>query len=139
MALYGSKDFTLTLADAPGGTPRAITLTNQVALKIIARMMNTTALGVEWDTVQPTGSKSVENIVMEGFFNDGSNESHAMFEIKTADSAPASVGRALVATVGGGKTFTVTGHLTEYSVQPNVGDHTGFSAVLAIFGSAAWA
>ena len=139
MPLYGSKDFTLTLEDAPGGTPRAITLTNQVALKIIAKMMNNTALGDEWDTQAPTGSKSVEDIPMEGFWNDAANQSHAMFEIKSADSAPDSVGRELVATVGNGKTFTVTGHLSEYQVQPNVGDHTGFSALLATTGAGVWA
>lgn len=139
MALFGSKDFTLTLQDAPGGTARAITVTNQVALKIIGKMMVNTPLGAEWEQQAPTGSKSVENIPLEGFWNDAANESHAMFEIKSADSAPDSVGRELVVTVGGGKTFTITGHLSEYQVQPNVGDHTGFSALLSTTGAPAWA
>lgn len=139
MGLFGSKDFTLTLQDAPGGTPRAIKITNSPALKIIAKMMNTTPHGQQFDSNKPTGSLSVPPIPLEGFWDTGPNESHAMFELKAADYDPNSVGRELVATVGDGRTFTVTGHLSEYEVAPNVGDDTGFKAVLTPDGLAVWA
>ena len=138
--IYGPKDFTLTLQDSPGGTARALTLTNTLALKTIARMMNTTALGAEFDTMAPTGMGGVEPIAMEGLWDTTAlTGSHIVFESKAADRSPQSVGRELVATVGDGKTFTVTGHLSEYEVRGEAGgDNQRFSAVLTPTGEGVW-
>jgi hypothetical protein len=140
---FGPKDITLTLEDAPGGTARALRVINSLALKIVSRMMNTTALGDDFDKSTPTGSRAVEPIPIKAVYDTTATTGAApVLEIKAADADPQSAGRQLVATINGsgGQTFTVTGHLGEYQVSAQPGtDLVVIDSVFQPDGAGVWA
>ena len=135
----GPSTFSMTLEDAPGGTPQTLVVLNQVALKKISQMMEITPLGVGWTQHKPIGVRQIEPIAVEGLWRTGVNESHDVLDIQDADVDPNSVGRELVATPDAGdNVFTVTIHISEYEVRCQVGEFTRFSAVFTPDGEGGW-
>lgn len=140
--IYGPADVTVTLEDAPGGTPRNIHNYTEDGFSAadIVDIVENTALGDAWKSRAPTGVRDGEDITVKGDFDTtGTTGSHAVFKIEAADVSPQSVGRELVFTPGDSKTWTRTFHMTAYKVISENGNNTKFEATLSPTGAAVWA
>ena len=138
---YGSKDVTISLADAPGGTPRQIKdfVMELGGAKIVVELQSSEAFGDLWKEYTPTGQRSSPAIPISGNFDTTATTGpHVVFMPTASDADPNSVGRALVLVFGDAKTFTVTVHLNDYEVQGNNGKLTSFTATIQPTGAAVW-
>ena len=136
---YGPADVSVTLEDGPGGTPRDIhnfTL-NGITAKDIARMMQSDALGDEWEEHIPTGKKAAEPITLEMLWDTtGTTGTHAIFLVIADD--PNEEGRELVVTFGDSKTWTVDVRLTSKAVAAVNDSVQKITAELQPTGAAVW-
>lgn len=120
MAKHSPSEVTVTIDDAPGGTPRIITpyVTTIGGIGVESITQQTNPFGVSTESHTPVGLTKVADIPIGGFFDDmASVGPHVVFQVAAADIAPASVGRVLVILAATAKTFTITVHLVKYEVQ----------------------
>jgi hypothetical protein len=136
---YGPSNVTVTLEDAPGGTPQNIHnfILNGITAKTIARMMQSDGLGDAWEEHVPTGKKAADPITLEGIWDTtATTGTHAIF--KDVDDGPEDDGRELVVVFGDSKTWTVDVRLTEYEVIAANDSIQKFRALLQPTGAAVW-
>src|SRR5216684_8916779 len=95
---HSSSEITISLEDAPEGTPRVITafVLTMGPAKITANMQKSTAFGALWDTFLPTGISMVDKFTLAGLWDDsaGGPAPHSVF--LTPDVSPTAGTRALV-------------------------------------------
>ena len=118
MAKYGSKDMTMTIEDAPGGTARALTnfTVDGFDIAIESMMEETTALGDEWEEHTPVGMKRVPPFSVTILMDDAANSTVAIFA--AVDDGPADDGREVVVGWGGATyTFDVRLQKTTYGAK----------------------
>ena len=136
---YGPADVSVTLEDAPGGTPRDIHnfIINGLVAKDIARLMQSDALGDAWEEHIPTGKKAAEPITLVMLWDTtATTGTHAVF--LALDDGPNDDGRELVVTFGDSKTWTVDVRLTEKEVKAVNDSVQIITVLLQPSGEAAW-
>lgn len=144
MAKYGSSVVTITIDDAPGGTPRVITpyVTAIGGLSLESITQQTNPFGTSSESHTPTGMDKVADIPISGFFDDTATVGpHVVFGTPATwalDKAPGSVGRVLAILAATGKTFTVTVHLVKYEVINKNGNLTEYSALVRQKSTGVW-
>jgi hypothetical protein len=139
MAKHGSSEVTVTLDDAPGGTPRDITeyvnTIGGLAIELLTQQTN--PFGSSSESHTPTGVERTPDIPLSGFHDDVANGPHAVLKPGAADKAPSSVGRVLVVVTGGG-TFTITVHLVRYEAIAKSGSLTEYAAIVRQKSAGVW-
>lgn len=140
MSKFGSPSVTVTLDDAPGGTPRNVT--NHVLTMGGAKIENITqpshAFGDSWTEATPTGMRTVPPIQFTGLHDTAATTGpHVVFRVQDADASPSATPRVLVLGFGGG-TFTVSGHLGSYEVLGKNGNLTEFAVMFTPSGAGVW-
>ena len=138
---HSSSEVTFSLEDSQEGTPRLLTgfLLTMGAAKISAILQKSTAYGVAWEAMLPTGLQKADPITITGFWDDSATPSPHTVLI-SPDILPNSGTRALVITFSTGtvRTFTCECLLESYSVIGKTGNLTEFAAVLVLVGAAVW-
>jgi len=117
MAKHGQNEVTVTIDDAPGGTPRIITpyvtTIGNIGLESITQQTN--PFGAASEQHSPVGLDKTADIPIGGFLDDTASVGpKAVFFNNTTwllDKAPNSVGRVLVILAATSMTFTITVHL----------------------------
>jgi len=140
MAKRTSSEVTVTIDDAPGGTPRIITpYVNTIGgLKRESITQQTNPFGTSTESHTPVGMTKVADIPISGFFDDVATVGpHVVLKPAAGDITPASVGRVLVIVTGGG-TFTITVHLVSYEVLPKNGALTEYVAIVRQKSDGVW-
>jgi hypothetical protein len=141
MSKFSSTVVTVTLDDAPGGTPRIITpYVNTIGgLKIENLTQQTNPFGSSNESHTPTGMSKTPDIPISGFHDDTATlGSHVIFKPAAGDKSPASVGRVLVILAATGATFKITVHLVSYEVLNKNGALTEYVAVLRQKSAGVW-
>jgi hypothetical protein len=138
--LHGSAEITVTIDDAPGGTPRIITphvrSIGGLAIELLTQQTN--PFGTTYESHTPTGVERTPDIAIGGFFNDTALVGpHIVLKPGAADKAVQSVGRVLVIVTGGG-TFTITVHLVRYEVIAKAGELTEYAALVRQKSAGVW-
>lgn len=139
---YGSSAVTITLDDAPNGTPRIITgfVMELCGAKIVVDREDSNGFGEAWALHCASGIRRVEPIPVSGHFNTsgGATAPHTVFMPGSADADPNAGTRTLVLVFGDGKTFTVECLLSEYEVAAENNKLTTFNALLTPTGAGVW-
>lgn len=141
MAKHSPSEVTVTIDDAPGGTPRVITpyVTTIGGLSIESITQQTNPFGVSNESHTPVGITKVADVQIGGFFDDTALVGpHVVFQIAAADISPASVGRVLAILAATGKTFTITVHLVKYEVLLKKDGLTEYQATVRQKSSGVW-
>jgi len=144
MAKYGSSVVTVTIDDAPGGTPRNITpyVREIGGMKLESLTQQSNPFGTSSEAHTPTGMDKVSDITISGFFDDtavlGPKVVFGTAATWALDKAPASVGRVLVIVAATGATFTITVHLVSYEVMNKNGNLTEYAAVVRQKSTGVW-
>jgi hypothetical protein len=128
---HGSAEITITYDDSPGGTPRAITgfVLTMGGVKLSSDMEASTAFGVAFEAMLPTGVQKIDQITLTGFFDDTATTGpHVVFI--APDNSPQAATRTLAIVFGNSKTWTSEGYLVSYNVLGKVANLTEFEAVL---------
>lgn len=144
MAKYGSSVVTVTLDDAPGGTPRIITpYVNElggIGIELITEQTN--PFNTAFQSHTPTGMEMTPDIPLTGFFDDTATLGpKVMFfsnTTKNLDKAPASVGRVLVILAATSHTFTITVHVVDAKIIAKNGSLTQYTALLRQKSAGVW-
>lgn len=144
MAKYGSSVVTITLDDAPGGTPRIITpyvnTIGGIGIELLTQQTN--PFGSSSESHTPTGMEKTSDIAMTGFFDDtatlGPKVMFFLAATKDLDKAPASVGRVLVILAATSHTFTITVHVVDAKIIAQNGALTEYSVLLRQKSSGVW-
>lgn len=144
MSKHSPTEVTVTLDDAPGGTPRIITpyvdTIGELALESITEETN--PFGAASKQFTPVGMEMTPDIPLEGWFDDTAVLGpHVMFGTAATwalDKAPGSVGRVLVIVAATGKTFTITVHMVKYSVVLKKDGLTRYKVLLRQKGTGVW-
>jgi hypothetical protein len=122
MAKHGQNEVTVTIDDAPGGTPRIITpyvmTIGNVGLESITQQTN--PFGASSEEHTPVGLDKTPDIPIGGFYDDTASVGpKAVFFTPATwilDKASGSVGRVLVILTATGLTFTVTVHVVKAEI-----------------------
>lgn len=141
VGLQGSADVTVTIDDAPGGTPRVITnfVMQLGAARIQVNTQSSQAFGDAWEEHSPTGTRKSPDIPVSGLFNTTATTGpHVTLRPGDADAAPNATPRVLVIVFGDSKTFTVGVRLVDYGAEAKQNALSEFSAVLRPTGAAVW-
>lgn len=141
MAKHSPSEVTVTIDDAPGGTPRIITpyVTTIGGLAIEALTEQTNPFGVTSEQNTPIGITKVADIAIGGFFDETAvTGPHVVFQIAAADISPASVGRTLVILAATARTFTISVHLVKYEVLLEKDGLTKYQALVRQRTGGAW-
>lgn len=136
---YGSKDITVSLDDAPGGTLRVITnhVMEMGGIAIESDMELSAAFGDVYDEHTPSGRKRIPEITIGGFWDTTATTGpHAVMQ--DPDDDPNDATRTLTVVVGDSKTMTVEGRLRRYEVLGTDGKLTKFAAIFLPSGSGVW-
>ncbi len=144
MAKYGSSVVTVTLDDAPGGTPRIITpYVNEIGgigIELITEQTN--PFGTAFESHTPTGMERTQDIALTGFFDDtatlGPKVMFFLAATKNLDKAPASVGRVLVIVAATSHTFTITVNVVDAKIIAKNGSLTQYSVLLRQKSAGVW-
>lgn len=140
MGRHGSTEVTVTIDDAPGGTPRIITpyVDKLGGLGIELLTQQTNPFGSSAESHTPTGMEKTPDVPISGFFDDTVVVGpHVVLKPGAADKAVGSVGRVLVVVTGGG-TFTITVHLVKYEVLAKNGTLTEYAALVRQKSAGVW-
>lgn len=144
MAKYGPSVVTVTIDDAPGGTPRIITpyVTSIGDIGLEAITQQTNPFGVTYEQHTPVGLDKTDDVTLSGFFDDTASVGpKAVFFNATnwaLDKAPGSVGRVLVILAATAMTFTITVHLVKATVGLKRDGLTEYTAVLRQKSNGVW-
>jgi hypothetical protein len=144
MAKYGPSVVTVTIDDAPGGTPRIITpyvtSIGDIGLESITQQTN--PFGVASEQHTPVGLDKTDDIPLTGFLDDTASVGpKAVFFLAASwalDKAPASVGRTLVILAVTAMTFTVTVHLVKATLGLKRDGLTEYTALLRQKSAGVW-
>jgi hypothetical protein len=144
MAKYGPSVVTVTIDDAPGGTPRIITpyvtAIGEIGLESITEQTN--PFGVASEQHTPIGLDKTADITLSGFLDDTASVGPKAVFFNASnwalDKAPGSVGRVLVILAATSMTFTVTVHLVDAKVGLKRDGLTEYTAVLRQKSSGVW-
>jgi hypothetical protein len=101
MAKHGAPEIIISLDDAPGGTLTPITqyVRGDIKLKIQAQLQASHPFGVAWDESTPTGHGTVDDITLQGLFDDAI---WAIVKVTAGDRSPSGATRTFqVEWVGG--------------------------------------
>ena len=136
---HGSSEITITIDQAGGATPTAIT--NHVltlsAAELEALMQASTAFGDGFEESLPTGMQRVSAFDLTGFFDDTATTGpHVM--LGAPDATPQTATRTLTLVFGNSKTFAGECFVTKYSVIGKVGSLTEFAAHIQPTGTWTW-
>lgn len=137
---HGSKDVTIQIDDAPGGTLRTVTsgVLTISGVKITSAQELSNALGTQWEETTPSGMRKGEPINFEGYWDTTlTTGSHVVFG--TPDSDPQGATRTLTVGFGDSKTASMEGRLIDYEVLSNNGKLTRFKATYQPSGAVTWA
>lgn len=139
MSKHGSSEITVTIDDAPGGTPRNITAyVNDIGgIEIENFTQQTNPFGSSSESNTPTGMEKTPDIAIGGFHDNVANGPHAVLKPAAADKAVASVGRVLVVNTGGG-IFTITVHLVKYAVLAKNNKLTEYASLVRQKSAGVW-
>ena len=144
MAKYGSSVVTVTIDDAPGGTPRNITpyVREIGGLKLESITQQSNPFGTTSEAHTPVGMDRTPDITISGFFDDtatlGPKVVFGTAATWALDRAPGSVGRVLTVLAATGATFTITVHLVSYEVMNKNGGLTEYAAVVRQKSAGVW-
>ena len=144
MAKYGPSVVTVTIDDAPGGTPRIITpyVTSIGGIGLEAITQQTNPFGVAFESHTPVGLDKVADIPIAGFLDDTASVGpKAVFFLAASwalDKAPASVGRVLVILAATAMTFTITVHLVKAELGLKKDGLTEYSALVRQKSAGVW-
>lgn len=144
MSKHGPSEVTVTIDDAPGGTPRVITpyVDTIGDLELNSITEETNPFGVSSKQHTPVGLEETPDIALEGWFDDAATVGpHVVFGTPASwalDKAPASVGRVLVILAATGKTFTITVHLVKYGVVLKKDGLTRYKALVRQKSAGVW-
>lgn len=144
MAKSGPTTVTVTIDDAPGGTPRIITpfVTGIGGLTLESITQETNPFGATSIQNTPVGLEKTPDIEIKGFFDDTTvTGPHVVFGTAatwTLDKAPGSVGRVLVILAATAKTFTITVHLVKYEIGLKRDALTEYSAMVRQKSNGVW-
>lgn len=144
MAKYGPSVVTVTIDDAPGGTPRIITpyvtSIGDIGLESITQQTN--PFGVTSEQHTPVGLDKTPDVPLSGFLDDTASVGpKAVFFLAASwalDKAPASVGRVLIILAATGMTFTITVHLVDAKLGLKKDGLTEYTAVLRQKSAGVW-
>jgi hypothetical protein len=141
MAKFGSSVVTVTIDDAPGGTPRIITpyvnTIGGLAIELLTQQTN--PFGTSNESHTPTGMEKTPDIAIAGFHdNTATLGPHVVLKPVAADKSPASVGRVLVILAASGATFTITVHLVKYDILAKNGALTEYAALVRQKSAGIW-
>lgn len=144
MGYHGPSEVTVTIDDAPGGTPRVITpyvtTIGNVGVESITQQTN--PFGVESEEHTPVGLDKTADIPLGGFLDDTASVGpKAVFFTQATwalDKAPGSVGRVLVILCATGMTFTVTVHMVKAELGLKRDGLTEYTALLRQKSAGAW-
>lgn len=128
---HGSSEITISYDDGPGGTPRAVTsYTLQMgSVKLSSDMQDSTAFGVAFEAMLPTGVQKIDQITLQGLWDDtATTGNHVVFI--APDNSPQAATRTLAIVFGNARTWTSEGYLVSYEVVGKVKELTQFIAVL---------
>ena len=141
MAKYGSASVTITIDDAPGGSPTAITqyVREIGGAKIENLTQETQPFGTSWIENTSTGVRKVDDIAINGLFDDTATTGpHDILRVQDAEVGPGADTRTLALVYGGGKTFTVEGIMASYEVLGKNGNLTEYAAIFRPSGAGVW-
>lgn len=144
MAKYGPSVVTVTIDDAPGGTPRIITpyVTSIGGIGLESITEQTNPFGVTSEQHTPVGLDKTADIDIQGFFDDTAAVGpKAVFFVAAnwaLDKAPASVGRVLVILAATAMTFTVTVHLVKAEIGLKRDGLTEYTATVRQKSAGVW-
>lgn len=141
MSKHSPSEVTVTIDDAPGGTPRIITpyVTEIGGLGVESITEQTNPFGVTTESHTPVGITKVADIPISGFFDETATVGpHVVFQIAAADISPASVGRVLVILAATARTFTITVHLVKYEVLLEKDGLTKYQALVRQKSTGVW-
>ena len=129
MSKYGSDDVTIQVDDSGGSL---VDLSNYIDtindLAISADTQETHAFGDSWLEHLATGLKRMDDVTLEGFYDD--TASTGPHVVLNGDGAALGATRTLKVTIGGGKYVQCETIITKYTRKPNRGELTRFTAVL---------
>lgn len=144
MAKYGPSVVTVTIDDAPGGTPRIITpyVTSIGGIGLEAITQQTNPFGVTSEQHTPVGLDKTADIALSGFLDDTASVGpKAVFFLAASwalDKAPGSVGRVLIILAATSMTFTVTVHLVKAELGLKRDGLTEYTATLRQKSAGVW-
>jgi hypothetical protein len=144
MAKYGPAVVTVTLDDAPGGTPRIITpyVTSIGGIGLEAITQQTNPFGVTSEQHTPIGLDKTADVVLSGFLDDTALVGPKVVFFTAAtwalDRATGSVGRTLVILAATSMTFTVSVHLVKAELGLKRDGLTEYTATLRQRSSGVW-
>jgi hypothetical protein len=141
---HGPQEVTVTIDDAPGGTPRVITpyvnTIGEVGLESITQ--ETMPFGTTSGKNTPVGIDRVADIAINGFLDDTAAVGpKAVFFNQTnwnLDKATASVGRVLVILCATAMTFTITVHLVKATLGFKKDGLTEYTALVRQKSAGVW-
>jgi hypothetical protein len=141
---HGPQEVTITIDDAPGGTPRIITpyvnTIGGVGVESITQATN--PFGTTSEQHTPVGIDKTADIVISGFFDDTANVGPKAVFFNPSnwalDKATASVGRVLVILCATGLTFTITVHLVKAEIGLKKDGLTEYTATVRQKSAGVW-
>lgn len=144
MAKHGQNEVTVTIDDAPGGTPRIITpyvsTIGGIGLESITQQTN--PFGATSEQHTPVGLDRTPDIAIGGFLDDTASVGpKAVFFNNTnwiLDKASGSVGRVLVILAATSMTFTVTVHLIKAEIGLKRDGMTEYTATVRQKSAGVW-
>ena len=144
MAQFGPSVVTVTIDDAPGGTPRIITpyvtSIGDIGLESISQQTN--PFGVTSEQHSPIGLDKTDDIPLTGFLDNTATVGSKVVFFTAAtwalDKAPASVGRVLVILAATAMTFTITVHVVKATLGLKRDGLTEYTALLRQKSAGVW-
>jgi hypothetical protein len=141
---HGPQEVTITIDDAPGGSPRIITpyvnTIGEIGLENITQETN--PFGTTSMQNTPVGIDKTADIPISGFLDDTALVGpKAVFFNPTnwaLDKASASVGRVLVILCATGMTFTITVHLVKATLGLKKDGLTEYTALVRQMSAGVW-
>lgn len=144
MSKHGPQEVTVTIDDAPGGTPRIITpyvtQIGEVGLESITQETN--PFGATSIQNTPVNIDKTADIAISGFYDDTATVGpKAVFFVAanwTLDKATGSVGRVLVILTATAMTFTITVHLVKATIGLKKDGLTEYTALVRQKSNGVW-
>ena len=141
---HGPQEVTITIDDAPGGTPRVITpyvnTISGIGLENITQATN--PFGTTSEQHTPVGIDKTADVTISGFLDDTATVGPKAVFFNPAnwalDKASASVGRVLVILCATGMTFTITVHLVKAELGLKKDGLTEYTATVRQKSAGVW-
>ena len=134
MAKYGPSSVTIQVDDS-GGTPRDLSanILTINGFKVNSILEDSNGFGVSWRESLAVGIRFVDDIVLGGFYDDATNDVHAVLSGVAATVGQAT--RTFQLTYGGGLSSSVECNIMDYARNPAREGLTRFEATLKATGA----